>query len=441
MAQQYSSSKNIRQRNRLLLLAPFLMLLIGAVTYVAVKEAQERIVEFQAINVAEIVARHAASGRSVYATQVAGKLQRDGSGGPNMHYDREKGLVPLPAQFLKMVGREASATSQNLYQYQPISKWNLEPTQGLSDEFKKWAWRQLEAQDQANPAGAISWQPVWRFEKVNGESTLRYLRADPASAQGCVDCHNALEKTGDMIDRRRAVGVAPEKTWKLHQLLGAIEVNIPLNKVEAVVAAQTRQTLAWILSSLGGGLVFVSWFAFSDLSRTRQMLTLSWLATHDSLTGVLNQRGLLQTLTRALAVRPERRPSAALCYVRLEGVSTLGEQHGNKAGDLLLKQVVEAMRRRVADTGVIGRVHGAEFAVYVSGQTPEQAQQLAQALLYAIKIMRFRWAGNVFSVGVNVGMVPVTPALTSAEEALKAAHVACLAAVNQGVNKLYVGRA
>jgi len=45
-----------------------------------VQDAQHKIVEFQAVNVAEIVTRQAAASRSVYALQIAGKLAKDGTG-------------------------------------------------------------------------------------------------------------------------------------------------------------------------------------------------------------------------------------------------------------------------------------------------------------------------------------------------------------------------
>ncbi|MEK7759684.1 MAG: DUF3365 domain-containing protein, partial [Pseudomonadota bacterium] len=227
MANNQSTVGSIRPPKRLLFLVPFMLLLIGGITYYVVQDAQHKIVEFQAVNVAEIVARQAAASRSVYASQIAAKLAKDGTG-PHMNSQDNKGYVPIPDQFLKLVGREASAASGNLYRYKPVSKWNLEPTQGLVTDFQKWAWTQLETQDQADPKNPIAWQPVWRFETVDEVKTLLYLRADPAAAEICVACHNGLEQSPEIIARRRASNVPTQKQWKLHQLMGAIQVEIPL---------------------------------------------------------------------------------------------------------------------------------------------------------------------------------------------------------------------
>lgn len=112
-------------------------------------------IEFKALTLAEVVARQAASSRSTYAEHVAGKLKSDGTGQAPVDYLSEPGNVPLPAQFLKLVGKRASADSGGLYRYQPISKWNLGEGQGLRDDFQRWAWSQLEAEDEKAPAGPI----------------------------------------------------------------------------------------------------------------------------------------------------------------------------------------------------------------------------------------------------------------------------------------------
>lgn len=437
MAEIYSTPKSARARKSLLLILPLLMLLIGVITYFAVKDAHEKIVEFQAANVAEIVARHAGSGRSVYASQIAGKLAKDGTGGPHVAFDQNKGFVPIPAQFLKMVGREASATSGGLYQYKPLSKWNLEPTQGLTDDFQKWAWQQLEAQDQASPAAPIAWNAVWRLEHVNGQNTLRYMRADPASAASCVECHNTFEQSPEIMELRRASGVEPGRTWKQHQLLGAIEVDIPLSKVEAVVATQTRETLAWIISALGGGLIFVTWFAASDFSRTQKMLTLSWLALHDSLTGFYNNRGLLQQLGRVLAA-PEPDKRRAVFYLRVLGIDNVVAACGNAAGNQLLKHVAEVMRKRFTGSPLIGRTQGAEFAGLLTDASVDGIKKTAEALLHTIKIVRFRWKEKTFDLGANVGIAFIPAGATKAEDAVKVAHEACVTAARAGANQMHV---
>ncbi len=132
--------------------------------YFVVRAAVTNTIEHQAVAIADIVASQATTARSVYASQIAEKLRLDGYG-PSVDSDKRPGHVPIPAQFLKLVGRASSDNADRLYQYKPVSKWNLEATQGLTDDFLRWAWPQLESQDRDHSDRPIAWVPVYRFEE------------------------------------------------------------------------------------------------------------------------------------------------------------------------------------------------------------------------------------------------------------------------------------
>jgi hypothetical protein len=138
-----------------------------------VRDAVTKTVEQQALAVAEIVAQQAKVARSVYGKDVVGKLTRDGFGA-DADSAQKVGHVPIPAQFLKLVGQASSEQADKLYEYRPVSKWNLEPTQGLSDEFLRWAWPQLEAQDAAQPRGGQ--------QTVEGRQPFRGAGGAPCAA-------------------------------------------------------------------------------------------------------------------------------------------------------------------------------------------------------------------------------------------------------------------
>jgi signal transduction histidine kinase len=240
-------------------------------SYVVVKDAVNQTIERQALGIAEIVASQATTARSVYASAIVEKLKADGFG-PSVDSAGMPGHVPIPAQFLKLVGRAASANAHKLYEYKPISKWNLEPTQGLTDDFLRWAWPQLEQQDQSNPSAAIAWQPVSRFEMRDGKRVLRYLSADPASQATCVACHNAYEKMPDVMALRDANGVQTGKQWKPHQLLGALYVTIPLEQAERIAGGQVNEATVFFSGILVASFVALLWFSWRFTQQTGKLL-------------------------------------------------------------------------------------------------------------------------------------------------------------------------
>ncbi len=61
---------------------------------------------------------------------------------------------------------KASETSEGLYKYRAVSKWNLANDQDLNNDFLKDAWSQLEEQDQVNPPSFAFW--------VNSPRTIHF---------------------------------------------------------------------------------------------------------------------------------------------------------------------------------------------------------------------------------------------------------------------------
>ena len=152
--------EGIGLRRRVLITAIAFLWAVVALTGYLISRGQHSLIEFQAVQLAEIVTRQSAASRSVYAEHVVGKLTREGAAIASEHYQSERGNLPLPVQFLKLVGQRADAESGGLFRYRPVSKWNLADDQGLSDDFQRWACAQLEAQDRPAPKAPIAWEPV-----------------------------------------------------------------------------------------------------------------------------------------------------------------------------------------------------------------------------------------------------------------------------------------
>lgn len=285
------------QRGKVLAIVAAIFLLASVVAYFVVRDAVKKTVEQQALSVAEIVAIQATTARSVYASKIAGKLSADGFG-PHVDSAELQGFVPIPAQFLKMIGLASAENSSQLFQYKPVSKWNLEPTQGISDDFLKWAWPQLEAQDEDSPAGPIDWKPVSRFEQQGEQRVLRYLRADPASQQNCVGCHNIYEKKPEIMALRAANRIPSHKAWQQHQLMGALSVTIPLEKVENVADVQVKETTILIFGILLSTFIGISWFSLrlakreTSLRQAQHQLQSSEQQTRDANALLLAKQGV-----------------------------------------------------------------------------------------------------------------------------------------------------
>ena len=261
------------RRRRVIFFTFFIIfVVVSLVSYWAIHDAVNKTIENQALSVAEIVAKQATTARSVYSNNVVKKLQEDGAGA-HLEYASNPGYVPIPAQFLKMVGIKAANDADYLYKYKPVSKWNLQATQGINDPFLKWAWPRLEAQDQEDPQVPIKWQSISRFEGEGNDRVLRYLYADPAAQMSCVSCHNSYEMTPEIKARRVQNGLIFEKQWKQHQLMGALSVTIPLAKVAFIADEQIQETTILIFTILISSFVAVIIFSSRLIKQERDLVS------------------------------------------------------------------------------------------------------------------------------------------------------------------------
>ena len=99
---------------RLVIAFSLFVIVVVAVIWNFVGQAQHQIIEFQARELAEVVARQAASSRTVYTKHVVSKLSRDGFGA-DLNSEHRRGYVPLPAQFMKLLGEESRKRVVQVY--------------------------------------------------------------------------------------------------------------------------------------------------------------------------------------------------------------------------------------------------------------------------------------------------------------------------------------
>ncbi|MDH5539690.1 MAG: diguanylate cyclase, partial [Rhizobacter sp.] len=426
-----------RLQRHLVAAALAVLAVMAAVTWLVVDHGHHQLIEYKALTLAEVVARQAASSRSTYTEHVAGKLTRDGSGRASADYATEPGNVPLPAQFLKLVGMKASAESDGLYRYRPISKWNLGEGQHLRDDFQRWAWAKLEAQDRGAPDGPIAWKSVSRVELIAGESTMRVLRADPAASMVCVECHNRMESSAAVRALRSSHGVGPGKQWRQHQLLGALEVQVPLAPVEALARQQRERALTAVVGLASSGFLVLGALLFVGTGRARKLTEqLAWQAGHDNLTGLMNRRQFEQRL-QALLDTPGN-GGHALMFMDLDQFKVVNDSCGHQAGDELLRQLSEHLKSVLRSTDLLARLGGDEFGVLLADCPLERSEAIADKLLQATGDFRFAWTNRVFEVGISIGLVAVKGRTHSVAELMSAADMACYAAKEAGRHRVRI---
>ncbi len=182
----------------------------------------------------------------------------------------------------------------------------------------------------------------------------------------------------------------------------------------------------------GGALVF------HDVSEARELnRRLSYHASHDILTGLVNRREFENCLERALKSAKARETSYALCYLDLDQFKIINDSYGHNAGDALLSQLGALLKSKIRWRDTLARLGGDEFGLLLESCTLEDAMNTAEMLRAAIREFKFSWDERSLSLGVSIGVVPITAENQDVATLLTAADSAAQAAKEAGRNRVY----
>ena len=176
---------------------------------------------------------------------------------------------------------------------------------------------------------------------------------------------------------------------------------------------------------------------FHDVTERRRVASsFHRQATRDLLTGLVGRKGFEERLARVL-----KRAAAtdhALCYLDMDRFKVVNDTCGREAGDELLRRIGSLIYGLLTSGDTLARLGGDEFGVLMECRSLTKAEEIAGRLRRAIEDFRYVWKEKSFSLGVSIGLIPVTAASGGAAGVLRAAAAACYAAKSAGGNRVHL---
>jgi diguanylate cyclase len=143
----------------------------------------------------------------------------------------------------------------------------------------------------------------------------------------------------------------------------------------------------------------ISVFALNILRNMNSMMVmLDSLLRFDSLTGLLNRSHFYQL------VQERRRKKSFLAIVDADHFKQINDRFGHDAGDEALKFLGQQLGQVFGPYGLVGRLGGEEFGIYVSGQTVSQLRLLVSMLRTNLRANNISNYGHEISVTVSLGI-------------------------------------
>jgi len=131
---------------------------------------------------------------------------------------------------------------------------------------------------------------------------------------------------------------------------------------------------------------------------------LEGLSVTDELTGLLNRRGFLAQLDRALAAARRGGPHGVLMICDLDGFKAINDEYGHLIGDEALCQTASLLARNIRRADTVARLGGDEFAVLLVGAHLVAARRKAQALAQIVAANAIAVDNHQFKLRVSFGL-------------------------------------
>jgi diguanylate cyclase (GGDEF)-like protein len=160
------------------------------------------------------------------------------------------------------------------------------------------------------------------------------------------------------------------------------------------------------------------------------------MATTDGLTGALNRAGFLAAAQRELELEQQPGRALTLLMIDVDHFKLINDRYGHAGGDQALRHLVSAVGRGIRQSDLLGRLGGEEFAVMLTGVTPEEAERVTQRLLEGIARCPAIHGQNVINMTISIGLAISSRTDRSVEQVIARADKALYRAKAGGRNRV-----
>ena len=176
-----------------------------------------------------------------------------------------------------------------------------------------------------------------------------------------------------------------------------------------------------------------------DVSETHALSEkLTYEASHDSLTGLVNRRDFENRLNRMIHTAHNNEVEHVLCYMDLDQFKVINDSCGHVAGDQLLCQIAKLLQEGLRKGDTVARLGGDEFGLLLQHCSVDRGEIIANELRSKIEEFRFTWGRGTFCIGISVGLVQIAASSGTITNLLRNADSACYAAKDAGRNRVHV---
>jgi diguanylate cyclase (GGDEF)-like protein/PAS domain S-box-containing protein len=145
----------------------------------------------------------------------------------------------------------------------------------------------------------------------------------------------------------------------------------------------------------------------------------------DALTEVYSRGYMSNALGQAIRDAAEKDKYSSLHIISIDLYEDMRSSVGVSGRDAAIADLAKFMKVTVGSDGILGRIADGEFALLTQGTDEEQQIKRAKDMCQKIASHICQAAGKTVQLTASIGICPITEKITSPDQILDRAHIAC----------------
>ncbi|MGL4913728.1 MAG: sensor domain-containing diguanylate cyclase [Romboutsia sp.] len=156
------------------------------------------------------------------------------------------------------------------------------------------------------------------------------------------------------------------------------------DKVIGILSVQNYKKNAYSINDLNKLKILTTYIAIA-LQNAKLYEEVEFLATHDSLTGVLNRREILNKRKKYPSNELTNHSSTGIIMLDIDHFKSVNDKYGHLIGDYVLVEVVNVIKTQIRSTDFVGRYGGEEFLILLPNTSIKDARSIGERIRLSIK--------------------------------------------------------
>jgi diguanylate cyclase (GGDEF)-like protein/PAS domain S-box-containing protein len=242
-----------------------------------------------------------------------------------------------------------------------------------------------------------------------------------------------VDRVMHLVDEKRRGGVTNPLMQALEQQNGIkrdVTILIRRDGTDVAISESAAPIHHSDGSLLGGVLVF------QDVTEKRKAINqIKYQATHDQLTKLLNRAEFERIANYLFNDAQVNGNEHCLLLLDLDAFKAVNDKGGHMAGDEVLRQIADLIAGKLRAVDKVARLGGDEFGVLLEKCSLPAAKKIAGQLIDAVGEHHLDWDGNMFQVGLCIGIAQMRKESLTLKDVIADADAACYQAKAAGKNR------